>query len=387
MTLATFGTVLSQHDRAERVTTPEDETFVTLRLGGKGAVARNIGAGKTPQPFSGYRVSSGQFIYSRIDARNGAFAILPKALHGAVVSKDFPVFDIDQALVDPGYLLAYVNAPGFSDGIKRLSFGATNRQRVKEDVFLALRIPLPPLPEQRRIAAILDKADHLRTQRREALAHLDALTQSIFSDMFGDLNPTTTKWPVLPVGNVCTVIVDCVNKTAPLADSQTPYKMIRTSNVRGRSIDLTSVRFVDENTFVKWNSRAIPSQGDVVLTREAPMGEAGIIPPGEKVFLGQRTMLYRSNPALLTAEYLLYFLTSEYMQREYTKNGSGSTVKHLSVPYCRTLEVATPPVELQQIFARRVAGVELLKEQHRAQLAELDTLFASLQHRAFSGQL
>ncbi|MCQ9163908.1 restriction endonuclease subunit S [Arthrobacter sp. STN4] len=331
-------------------------------------------------------VQTSDVLVSTVRPNLNGVAVVPKVLDGSIASTGFTVLRPDASKILPTYLFQWVKSPRFIDDMISKATGASY-PAVSDKIVRESTIPLPPLPEQRRIAAILDKADHLRTQRREALAHLDALTQSMFNSMFGNLDPEKTGWPILPIGEVCDAIVDCVNRTAPLADAPTPYKMIRTSNVRNRSIDLTSVRYVDEHTFVTWNRRAVPSHGDVVLTREAPMGEAGIIPPGEQVFLGQRTMLYRPDPDISTAEFLLHYLTGEHMHREYLRNGSGTTVKHLSVPYCRTLDVAVPPLELQQSFARRVAGVERLKEQHRTQLAQLDTLFASLQHRAFSGQL
>lgn len=161
-----LGTLLSPVGVAERITQPEDETFVTLKLHGGGAVPRNIGAGKTPKPFIGFRIRTNQFIYSRIDARNGAFAIVPKALDGAVVSKDFPVFSIGE-LVESRYLAYFCTTPSFEKLVQVKSSGATNRQRIKEDLFLSLEIPLPPLEEQRRIARklSLNQSTILRIQK------------------------------------------------------------------------------------------------------------------------------------------------------------------------------------------------------------------------------
>jgi type I restriction enzyme, S subunit len=286
---------------------------------------------------------------------------------------------------DKMFVAHFLRQAHIVDQVNGLAAGA-NLPRISPTALVTIQLPLPPLEEQRRIAAILDKADGLRTKRREALAHLEALTQSIFHSMFGDLR-TDVPWSRVAIGEVCSAIVDCVNRTAPLADGPTPFKMIRTSNVRSRAIDLSNVRYVDEETFKRWNRRTTPQMGDLVLTREAPMGEAGVIRTSDQVFLGQRTMLYRPNPSKLESTYLLYFLTSEFMQSEYLKNGSGSTVKHLSVPYCRSFDIFLPPLELQRTFATRVAAVERLKEIHRKHLAELDALFASLQYRAFKGEL
>jgi type I restriction enzyme S subunit len=84
--------------------------------------------------------------------------------------------------------------------------------------------------------------------------------------MFGDPVINPKGWPVLGIDQVCELIVDCVNRTAPLAAEVTPFKMIRTTNVRAGEVDVSSVRYVSEQTFHRWNRRATPQSGDVLLT-------------------------------------------------------------------------------------------------------------------------
>jgi type I restriction enzyme S subunit len=259
--------------------------------------------------------------------------------------------------------------------------------RARPAFVAGISVPLPPLEEQRRIAAILDQAETLRTQRRQALAHLDTLTQSLFLDMFGDPRKNPKLWPTAGVESVCELIVDCVNRTAPIVEEQTPYKMIRTTNVKAGKVDLSSVRYVTADTFKVWNRRATPIVGDVLLTREAPLGEAGILDRNDRVFLGQRLMLYRPAKAHLVSEYLLHSFLSPFLQDQFERHGSGSTVKHLPLPACRAFELRMPPLPLQQTFATRIQAIEALKATHRTALAQLDALFASLQQRAFSGEL
>ncbi|MEX5298207.1 restriction endonuclease subunit S [Kocuria sp. CPCC 205292] len=288
---------------------------------------------------------------------------------------------------DRRFIAHYLRQNHMVNKVNSLATGA-NLPRISPKILATIEVPFLPLENQRRIANTLDKADALRAKRREAIIHLDALSISIYNEIFGDsLVDSDRRWPHVSVAEVCSHIVDCVNRTAPITPNATPYKMIRTTNVRNRSIDLTDVRFVDEETFNQWNRRLIPRFGDVVLTREAPMGEAGIVPAGEKVFLGQRTMLYRADPSRLTAEYLLYTLTSRYMKTSFSKHGAGTTVKHLSVPYCRNFHIPLPPLGLQQEFTDRITALDTLRAAHRAQLAALDSLFLSLQNRAFKGEL
>ena len=258
---------------------------------------------------------------------------------------------------------------------------------ISQGIIKDLKFALPPLAEQRRIAEVLDKAEALRAKRRAALAQLDSLTQSLFLDLFGDPATNPKRWPVSGIEDVCELIVDCVNRTAPIVDSPTPFKMIRTTNVKEGKVNLALVRYVTEEVFKRWNRRTTPLRGDVLLTREAPVGEAGMIESDDFVFLGQRLMLYRANRERMTPEYLLGSFRGKFLQHQFNRHGSGSTVKHLPLPACRSFQIPVPPIELQREFARRVAAVEKLKTAQRAALAELDALFASLQHRAFRGEL
>ncbi|CAM4059263.1 restriction endonuclease subunit S [Tsukamurella strandjordii] len=145
-----------------------------------GAIERVIKDGKTPVVFTGYRVSAGQFVYSRIDARNGAFAVVPERLDGAVVSKDFPVFNIREQKVDPRYLEFFFQSGQLEAQIRARSRGATNRQRIGEDEFLDFPVLLPVLDEQRRIAAILDHATAILTQMRRLRGTIDLVEGSMY---------------------------------------------------------------------------------------------------------------------------------------------------------------------------------------------------------------
>ncbi|SDY65554.1 restriction endonuclease subunit S [Acinetobacter kyonggiensis] len=250
-----------------------------------------------------------------------------------------------------------------------------------------LEIPLPSLSEQRRIASILDKADELRQKRQQAIEKLDQLLQATFIDMFGDPITNPKNWETASIDKICSNIVDCVNKTAPIVEYETHYKMIRTTNVRNYKVDLSLVRYVEKETFDKWNRRLTPQRGDVILTREAPVGEVGILESDDSVFLGQRLMLYRVNLEFTTPEYLLYFLMSDSFKIQYEQMSSGSTVKHLSVPQCSKWNILVPPIELQLKFSQFYKMIHSNSKLMHISFDKADTLFKSLQNQAFSGNL
>jgi type I restriction enzyme S subunit len=137
--------------------------------------------------------------------------------------------------------------------------------------------------------------------------------------------------------------------------------MIRTTNVRGGFIDTDNVRYVDEATFHRWTRRAVPLPGDVVLTREAPLGEVGIIRKPEPVFLGQRTIMYRATQGKLHPYFLLYSMLSDFMQGQIRGYGSGSTVEHMRLPDCFNLLIPLPPIETQRKIAAILSAYDDLR--------------------------
>lgn len=260
-------------------------------------------------------------------------------------------------------------------------------QNISLGIVKDLEIPLPPIKEQKRIADILDKADALRRKDAELIKKYDELAQSIFIDMFGDPVTNPKGWNVVEIDSICTDIVDCINRTAPIIDDITGYKMIRTSNVRNYKINLIDIRHVSEETFMIWNRRLAPSVGDIVFTREAPVGEAGIIESNDKFFLGQRTMLYRINDEIANNYFILFQIMGEFVQNQINRLGSGSTVKHLSVFDCKKFLIYLPPLKLQNLFCNKISNLSKQINVSNNLLSHSEQLFQSLLQLSFNGKL
>ncbi|MEK4324684.1 restriction endonuclease subunit S [Paenibacillus sp. FSL R7-0312] len=167
------------------------------------------------------------------------------------------------------------------------------------------------------------------------------------------------KWEEMSISDVCDSIVDCVNKTAPTVDYATQYKMIRTTNVKNGNIDLESVKYVSEDVYKVWTRRSTPQIGDVILTREAPIGEVGIVKTEDKIFLGQRLIQFRANPKMLNSRFLLYSMKSPFMQRQIQLyEGTGSTVSHIRVPDCLKFKIRVPDSSIQNKIANILGSID-----------------------------
>jgi type I restriction enzyme S subunit len=180
-------------------------------------------------------------------------------------------------------------------------------------------------------------------------------------------------WEKVPIKNLCLLAVDCVNKTAPIVDFETEYKMIRTTNVKGGFIDINDVKYVSEAVFDKWTRRSKPQFGDVILTREAPVGEVGrYTHEDDKVFLGQRLFHYRPDPKLLDWNFLAYVLQSREVQGRFKGMGFGATVDHVRVGDAENLPIPCPPLEIQKAIGGILSAYDDLIENNRRRMELLE---------------
>ena len=267
-----------------------------------------------------------------------------------------------------------------------------NPPSIRQTTVQDWHIPLPPLPEQKRIVAILDAAfegiAEAVTNTEKNLANAQELFDNFLNTVFTQKGD---RWVQIQIDDVCESIVDCVNKTAPKVDEPTPFKMIRTTNVRNGMVNLESVNYVTEDVYRIWTRRQIPQRGDVILTREAPMGEVGMILSDDKVFLGQRLVSYRANTAKLNNRFLLYAFQSSELQGQIHALASGSTVQHMRVPDSKNLQLPLPSLSTQE---STVSTLDSIREQtkrlealYQNKLAALAELKQSILQKAFSGEL
>lgn len=191
-------------------------------------------------------------------------------------------------------------------------------------------------------------------------------------------------WRQVYISEVCESIVDCVNKTAPTVDYPTEFKMIRTTNVKNGKIDLSQVKYVNEETYRIWTRRSVPQIGDVILTREAPIGEVGIVKTEDKIFLGQRLMQFRADPQKLNSRFLLYSMKSPFMQRQIQSHeGTGSTVSHIRVPDCMKFKIRLPEKSIQDKIAEVLGKLDDKIELNNSMNKNLEEMAQALFKRWF----
>jgi type I restriction enzyme S subunit len=201
----------------------------------------------------------------------------------------------------------------------------------------SLPLNYPPILTQRKIAAILSAYDDLIENNTRRIEILEEMARSLYREWFVNFRSETEKVENRTLNDICEFIVDCEHKTAPT--QATGYPSIRTPNIgRGRLL-LDKVNRVSEETYKAWTKRAIPQESDLILAREAPVGNVAIISKNLKVCLGQRTVLIRPYVSKVKPYYLLYLLLSDEIQNKLLSLSNGATVHHLNMKDIRNLEL------------------------------------------------
>ena len=268
--------------------------------------------------------------------------------------------------------------------LESLGNGATFKE-VSKAVVARIEIPLPPLPEQRRIAEILDKADALRAKRRAALAQLDTLTQSIFLDMFGDPATNAKGWPKASLEELFEIARG--GSPRPIDDYiiDDPHGinwiMIGDTVEGGKYITSTKKRIRPEGAR---RSRAV-KPGDFLLTNSMSFGRPYIMRTSGCIHDGWLVLSPRRED--VEPNYFYALLGTQAVYAEFARRAPGATVKNLNIDLVRGVTVPVPPLPAQEKFAAIVASIEGRASTYSRSLAECDALFTSLQHRAFRGEL
>lgn len=314
-----------------------------------------------------------------------------------------------KAKAHPKWLVAAINSDLFRRRIEINSCGTT-RTRISRGFLSALKLLVPPLATQKNIAVVLDCIDTAIEKTEALIAKYQQIKTGLMHDLFtrgvlpnGQLRPTREQapelyqetaigwipreWRFTTCSTVCEQIIDCKNRTPP--ETPAGYPVIRTPNVRnGEFVDHNLV-FTDEHSYSVWTMRGKPRVGDIVITREAPVGEVCRIPERHpSVCLGQRMMLYRPNQQLISPQYFLYALQSRQIQNRLDLISGGSTVGHVRVGDIRDLWIFMPesPIEQNQI-ASTLDGVSEKLSGERRQLDKLRQQKTGLMQDLLTGKV
>ena len=290
--------------------------------------------------------------------------------------------------VDARYLMRFLRTESVrATGELRMT-GSGGQRRVPVKYLQSLEVPLPPLGEQRRIAAILDHADALRAKRRQVLAHLDDLTQSIFHETFGE-----DAGEQVPLGELVTSIDNGKSpncETRPAEDDE--WGVLKLGAVTYGTFDEGENKAFlgDLGSMAKNEVRP----GDVLMTRKNTrelVGAVAVVGEGvrERLLLPDLIFRLRLDPQKLMPRYFhaLMSLPGTRAAVRHLSSGSAASMPNISKARLRDLQLPVPSLRRQEQFTAAAAAVEAVRTEQVVSLVVADELFASLQSRAFTGEL
>lgn len=298
-------------------------------------------------------------------------------------NQGFKSFVPNATVLDAKFLFWWLKA--HRHHLDAMGTGATFKEVSKATVS-RVEIPLPPLDEQKRIAAILDKADQLRQKRRQAIALLDSLTQSIFLEMFGDPIDNPKGYAVKELQEIIDpdrkVTYGILMPGAHIPDG-IPY--VRVVDMRDGLVLTNQLRRTTPEIAQEYRRSALKS-GDVLISIRGHVGRLAITPPEcEGANITQdtaRLAITAANSRFISAQ--LAAGSSQHWMAQRTK---GVAVRGINLGDLKKFPVILPSKEMQNDFAKKVEQQEKLLQLKEVQVSHYESLFSSLQHCAFSGQL
>ncbi|NPD68398.1 restriction endonuclease subunit S [Lichenicola cladoniae] len=353
-----------------------DYKQVTVKLWGKGIVQRAIVKGSDIAAASQLRVKAGQFIVSRIDARHGAFGFIPPQLNGAVVSSDFPCFDVDKTRLNVRYLAWLSRTPEFVDLARSGSEGSTNRVRLKEARFLKQKLILPLLAEQEAIAKQLDKAASYIEKRAKAAQSVSDNLQAMLQVVFRRI---TRSAPVVCLGEIAPLVRRNVKIEEEKSYTEIGIRSFYRGTFRRRTIPGSSFT---------WQELFSIKEHDLIFSNlMAWEGAVAIATRSDVECVGNRRMLTcevnlkRAVPSFIH----FYFTQPEGSARLIAASPSSIARNRTLGPVAlHNLPVPLPSLGAQQIFDSLHTKVQAALAAHNKVEEELANLLPALLHQTFN---
>jgi type I restriction enzyme S subunit len=390
-----LGEVLKKAERAEKVDAQREYCLLGVRLDGRGPFHRETVTGAQSSATKLFRVSSGDFIYSRLFACRGAFGVIPETFDGYYVSNEFPVFTYHHDNIDVNFLKYWFRLPDIIAAVDADCTGSTplTRNRYKEKFFLALEIPLPPLSEQRRIVARIEELtaqiQEARKLRRQAVEETEALLFNQIGNAFMQLEK---KYRLRKFGSFMPHITSGPRNWAK------HYEENGLRFYRAQDIGSTGKVLDDSKVFImpppgEQGRTAILQPGDLMIViTGATVGRVNVYHQGlEPGFVSQHVAICRLPYSEIAPEFALWGLRGPSGQAQLLGQRYGQGKPGLNLTNIRSLSLPVPPLLEQRRIVAELdalqAEVDALKRLQAESAAELDALLPAVLDRAFKGEL
>jgi len=360
---------------------------ITVRTSGRGVVLRGTKLGKDIGTKKQWIARKGEFILSKIDARNGAMGIVPDDLDGAIVTHDFPLFEVDSQKIIPQFLLLVTTTHKFVEFAQTCSSGTTNRQRINVSKFLNTEIPLPHIEEQQTLVDKyidnIDRIDSLKLRVEELEAstdqyiiselglqkrekenshHLSFVKFSVIKEWgYNKItnldNQLSSKYTLVSISKLSE---ESLRGGSPKYDINGEFRILNQKCVRWNSIDQSFMKQVNNEWFLSLDRSRFTMEGDILVnsTGDGTLGRTSVVRKGDVgLFYDSHVLLLRLNNNVIP-EYVSYYLNSSIGQQEILNHRSAEATKQteLGVNNLGLVTIPLPPLEKQKEIAETITN-------------------------------
>lgn len=369
---------------------------LTIRLYGNGATLRKEEFGRNIKTKNQYVARSGQLVFSRIDARSGAFGIVPTDLDGAIVSNDFPVYSIKSDVVSPSYLQLVISSLSFTEICKSKSSGTTGRRRMSENDFESIKIPLPPLSTQQElITAYNQKLLDAGTKEQKANQLEKSIDEYLIEELgielpkaearqdgflkfveFKNLKEwgsnkisigllfSSRKYDLVSLDKKHELFVDLFRGKSPKYDESSDKIILNQKCVRWNDLKLEFGKSVNQKWLNGIEKNALTKLGDVIInsTGEGTIGRSTQINKAEWEghLCDSHVLLLRLDKHHVNPSFFTEFFNSKFGQWQVDEIKSAQSTKQteLGLTNLKKIKFPLPPLEIQNKIATKITSIK-----------------------------
>lgn len=404
-----LGDVLQEVNReSRRIKILPDEKYkiVLTRLYAKGIQLKEIKIGKDISAEYMYQLRTGDFIFSKINLRKGAFDFVPNELNGAVVSTEHPILELNRSITNQGYIKFYMSQPSVWELFKKESKGFSGKERIKVREFLTIKIPLPPLSEQKKIAAVLSAVQSAKEKTEAVIKAAKELKKSLMKHLFtyGPVSPQDEEnvplketeiglipeeWEVVRLGEFLDVIRNG-NAKKQNKDGK-GYPVSRIETISTGVIDPNKIGYIEGLTNEEIATYQL-KEGDILFSHinsEPYLGNSAIYQNNPPILIhGMNLLVLRTKTAFLDSNFLNYLFNLYRLKGIFVRIASRA-VNQSSINQGRlkSLLIPLPPLPVQQKIATILSAVdEKIKAEENKKKA-LEDLFKTLLHNLMTAKI
>jgi type I restriction enzyme S subunit len=385
--------LVPKQQRAVRIQENQNYRLLTVRLYAKGIVLRSEEQGSRIGTKVLYKTEPQDFIFSKIDARNGAWGFVCPDLAGGLISGDFPILRHAHEKADQAFLEFLLSRPSMWEPLRNMAVGTTNRRRIQPKQLLSLLIPLPPLLEQRAIADVLRTVQRAKEATERVIAALRELKKSLMRYLFTygpvpvdqadqvalketEIGPVPEEWEVVRLGEVVTLISDAVQPSHIAVERYVGLEHIEPGSIRIRKWGYPS-----EVRSLKITFRA----GDVLYGKLRPYLDKAALAEWEGI-CSTDILVLRAQKGL-EPEFLAYLAHTPIFLEYATATMTGVNHPRTSWKALQQLQITLPPLSEQRAIAEILRAVDRKTEAEEARQRALEALFRTLLHDLMTARL